>query len=107
MPCFMHVGPHTDPSKFTYTATLSFAISLSARLRCALTIFLQRSPVLLTIFCAALMHVSSISNALKRAGGQRHIAAAATVLPPVAAHPVVYHEDFRINPIPEGHRFPM
>jgi hypothetical protein len=23
------------------------------------------------------------------------------------SHPVVYHEDFNINPIPEGHRFPM
>jgi hypothetical protein len=26
---------------------------------------------------------------------------------PAANHPVVYHPDFQINPVPDGHRFPM
>ncbi len=45
-------------------------------------------------FCCrpALKQVSLISTAASRARGW---------------HPVVYHEDFALSPLPEGHRFPM
>ncbi|GBF88042.1 histone deacetylase [Raphidocelis subcapitata] len=33
--------------------------------------------------------------------------AAAAASPPALSHPVVYHPDMRISPIPDGHRFPM
>ncbi len=45
-------------------------------------------------FCGrpALKQVRLVSTAASRAGG---------------SHPVVYHEDFALSPLPEGHRFPM
>ncbi|KAI8469884.1 MAG: Arginase/deacetylase [Monoraphidium minutum] len=36
-----------------------------------------------------------------------HVPAAAAAAPAVQAHPVVYHPDFQISPLPDGHRFPM
>ncbi|KAL4428051.1 hypothetical protein ABPG75_002140 [Micractinium tetrahymenae] len=40
----------------------------------------------------------------RRAASSAATAPAAT---PALTHPVVYHDDFTINPIPDGHRFPM
>jgi hypothetical protein len=34
-------------------------------------------------------------------------AAAARAAPAALAHPVVYHPDFQLSPLPDGHRFPM
>lgn len=41
------------------------------------------------------------------AASGRHLAASAASLRHADCHPITYHPDFRINPVPEGHRFPM
>lgn len=61
------------------------------------------------------MRGAHLSRALRQGHGRAAAppVAPAAATPPVAAtvpattHPVVYHPDFTINPIPDGHRFPM